>query len=81
VVIGCCNSGHDIAQDYYENGHSVTIVQRSSTLVVSARAMRDSLAGLYGEDGPKTEDADMLFQRYTLLMFPMCSKCLFLVMI
>ena len=70
VVIGCCNSGHDIAQDYYENGHSVTIVQRSSTLVISADAMRKSLSGLYGEGGPRTEDADMLFHRFVLLNIP-----------
>jgi len=26
VVVGCCNSGHDIAQDFYEHGYDVTIV-------------------------------------------------------
>jgi putative flavoprotein involved in K+ transport len=35
IVIGTGNSGHDIAQDLYSSGAKVTMVQRSSTLVVS----------------------------------------------
>jgi thioredoxin reductase len=35
IVIGTGNSGHDIAQDLYSSGASVTLVQRSPTLVVS----------------------------------------------
>src|SRR5207244_2834335 len=35
IVIGTGNSGHDIAQDLYSSGAEVTLVQRSSTLVVS----------------------------------------------
>jgi thioredoxin reductase len=35
LVIGTGNSGHDIAQDLYSSGAGVTMVQRSSTLVVS----------------------------------------------
>lgn len=60
VVIGSCNSGHDIAQDYYERGYDVTIVQRSSTLVVSSTAIGEiAMKGLYEESGPPTEDADV----------------------
>jgi hypothetical protein len=61
IVVGCCNSGHDIAQDFYENGYQVTLIQRSSTFVVSAETNLEHMAGLYGEGGPPTEDADMLF--------------------
>lgn len=61
IVVGCCNSGHDIAQDFYENGYAVTMVQRSSTFVVSAETNLASLAGLYGEGGPPTFEADALF--------------------
>jgi hypothetical protein len=61
IVVGCCNSGHDIAQDYYENGYSVTIIQRSSTFVISAETNLHHMSGLYGEGGPPTEDADTLF--------------------
>ncbi|PWY93439.1 flavin-binding monooxygenase-like protein [Aspergillus sclerotioniger CBS 115572] len=60
VVVGACNSGHDIAQDYYEKGYDVTIVQRSSTCVISSQAIVDiGLKGLYEEDGPPNEDADL----------------------
>lgn len=51
VIVGCCNSGHDIAQDYYEHGYDVTMVQRSSTLVNTSKSLQDVLmAGLYSED-------------------------------
>jgi cation diffusion facilitator CzcD-associated flavoprotein CzcO len=61
IVVGCCNSGHDIAQDFYENGYSVTMVQRSSTFVVSAETNLEHMSALYGEDGPPTHDADTIF--------------------
>ena len=61
VVIGCCNSGHDIARDYYEHGYDVTIVQRSTTMVVTSETLMDvTMKGLYDEDGPPVEDADIL---------------------
>jgi len=61
IIVGSCNSGHDIAQDFYENGHDVTIIQRSSTCVVGADTMKDGMSALYGEDGPSTDDADVIF--------------------
>jgi len=52
VVVGCCNSGHDIAQDYHEKGYDVTIVQRSSTCIVTSESLLGvMLKGLYDEDG------------------------------
>jgi hypothetical protein len=60
VVIGSCNSGHDIAQDYYAKGYDITMVQRSSTCVMSSESITDiGLAGLYSEDGPPVDDADL----------------------
>jgi len=69
VIVGCCNSGHDIASDFYEHGaESVTMVQRSSTYVMSQRAVTQRLmGGLYCEDGPPTEDADL---RFTSIPYP-----------
>lgn len=62
IVVGCCNSGHDIAQDFYEHGYDVTIVQRSSTYVLSSEQVLEVLLkGLYEEGGPPVEDADLLF--------------------
>ncbi|KAI1332393.1 hypothetical protein F5Y16DRAFT_407634 [Xylariaceae sp. FL0255] len=61
IVVGGCNSALDIAQDYYENGYDVTVVQRSSTAVMSSSAIMElMLAGVYSEDGPPIEDADLL---------------------
>ncbi|KAL8836109.1 MAG: hypothetical protein Q9170_003057, partial [Blastenia crenularia] len=61
VIVGSCNSAHDIAQDYHEHGYDVTMVQRSSTLVVSCDSLIDvDMKGVYAEDGPPTEEADIL---------------------
>lgn len=35
IVVGTGNSGHDIAEDFYENGADVTMLQRSGTYVMS----------------------------------------------
>lgn len=52
VIVGSCNSAQDIAQDYYEHGYDVTIVQRSSTLVIASKTIVDVLlSGLYNEGG------------------------------
>ncbi|KAL8708738.1 MAG: hypothetical protein Q9225_007559, partial [Loekoesia sp. 1 TL-2023] len=52
VIVGSCNSAHDIAQDYYEHGYDVTMVQRSSTLVVTSGSLIDvDMKGVYSEDG------------------------------
>jgi len=62
IVVGCCNSGHDIAQDFFEKGYDVTMIQRSSTCVISSKAILEiGLAGLYDEQGPPVEDADVVF--------------------
>ncbi|GAB1216511.1 hypothetical protein ATERTT37_005727 [Aspergillus terreus] len=61
IVVGSCNSAHDIAQDYQEKGYEITMVQRSTTYVVSSAAItKIGLKGLYEEDGPPVEDADLL---------------------
>lgn len=36
VVVGTGNSGRDIAQNYYENGAEVTMLERSGTCVLTA---------------------------------------------
>lgn len=61
IVVGSCNSGHDIAQDYYEKGYDTTMVQRSSTCVISSESITEiALKALYSEDAPPIEDADLL---------------------
>jgi putative flavoprotein involved in K+ transport len=62
IVVGCCNSGHDIAQSLYEQGANVTIVQRSSTYVMtSENGIKVLFAGTYEEGGPPVDDADLIF--------------------
>lgn len=61
IIVGSCNSAHDIAQDYVEKGYDVTISQRSTTHVVSSKAITEvALKGIYSEDGPPVDDADIL---------------------
>lgn len=62
VVIGCCNSGHDISHDFYEQGADTTIVQRSSTYIMSSESVVKILFGqIYCEGGPPVEDCDLMF--------------------
>ena len=60
VVVGSCNSGHDLAQELFEKGAEVTMVQRSPTYVVSVAGSGLAMAGMYDESGPPTDVADLL---------------------
>ncbi|WP_104107732.1 NAD(P)/FAD-dependent oxidoreductase [Nocardioides sp. 616] len=60
VVVGSCNSGHDIAQELFEKGAEVTMVQRSPTYVVSVAGSAIAMTGMYDETGPPTDVADLL---------------------
>src|SRR5947208_14373916 len=59
LVIGSGNSGHDIAQDLYSAGAKVTLVQRSSTLIVNVEPSAQLPYALYDE-GPSLEDCDLI---------------------
>jgi putative flavoprotein involved in K+ transport len=59
LVIGSGNSGHDIAQDLYSSGAKVTLVQRSSTLIVNVEPSAQLPYALYDE-GPSLEDCDLI---------------------
>lgn len=61
IVVGACNSGHDIAQDLHEAGADVTLVQRSSTHIISQEHGIPAIFGAnFTESGPPTEYADLL---------------------
>lgn len=61
LVVGCCNSGHDIAHDFYEQGAIPTIVQRSSTCIFTADIGGPITGGgIYEEGGPPTDTADLI---------------------
>ena len=59
LVVGTGNSGHDIAQDLYSSGAQVTLVQRSSTLIVNIEPSAQLAYALYDE-GPSLEDCDLI---------------------
>jgi hypothetical protein len=60
VVVGACNSSMDICQDYVEKGYDVTVVQRSSTYVISSESSLKIILGyFYEENSPPVEDSDI----------------------
>jgi cation diffusion facilitator CzcD-associated flavoprotein CzcO len=58
IVLGTGNSGHDVAHDLCESGAQTTIVQRSSTLIVSLKEAQ-RVYDLY-QEGLSTEDCDLI---------------------
>jgi hypothetical protein len=58
LVIGTGNSGHDIAQDLYSSGAKVTLVQRSSTLIVGIEPSAQLVYAPYSEG--TLEDNDLI---------------------
>ncbi|KAJ5917683.1 hypothetical protein N7466_011237 [Penicillium verhagenii] len=61
IVVGTGNSGHDIAQNYYENGAEVTMLQRSGTYVITAeKGVFMMHEGLHEDGGPPTEECDLV---------------------
>ncbi|KAJ5682425.1 hypothetical protein N7462_005590 [Penicillium macrosclerotiorum] len=60
VVVGTGNSGHDIAQNYYENGADVTMLQRKGTYVITAdKGVFMMHEGLHEDGGSPTEEVDI----------------------
>lgn len=67
VIVGACNSAHDIAHDLAEQGADVTMVQRSHTHVMSSEhGFAVHLAGVYGEDAPPVERSDLMVESIPL---------------
>jgi cation diffusion facilitator CzcD-associated flavoprotein CzcO len=64
LVIGTGNSGHDIAQDLYSSGAAVTLVQRSSTLVVSIEPSAQLVYSPYNEG--TLDDNDLITVSFPL---------------
>jgi cation diffusion facilitator CzcD-associated flavoprotein CzcO len=59
IVVGTGVSGHDVAQEMYSNGvENVTIIQRSSTTVLSLVPSGTMVYGLYKE--MDADDADLI---------------------
>ena len=66
LVVGSGSSAHDVAQDLYEAGARVTMLQRSSTCVVSLEPGAARAYSIYREDGAPTEDCDLVNNSFPL---------------
>ncbi|KAJ5789761.1 uncharacterized protein N7518_006772 [Penicillium psychrosexuale] len=61
IVVGTGNSGHDIAQNFYENGADVTMLQRSGIYVINAdKGVFMMHSGMHEDGGPPTEECDIV---------------------
>jgi putative flavoprotein involved in K+ transport len=69
LVIGTGNSGHDIAQDLHSSGANVTLVQRSSTLIVSIEPSAQLVYAPYNEG--TLDDNDLIA---TSMPLPLARK-------
>lgn len=75
LVVGCCNSGHDIAHDFYEQGATPTLIQRSSTCILTVDKGAPILGkGLYEEGGPPTEIADLIGNSFNWKLQNLCMQ-------
>lgn len=66
LVVGSGSSAHDVAQDLHESGARVTMLQRSSTCVVSLEPGAARAYSIYREDGAPTEDCDLVNNSFPL---------------
>ncbi|CAK7233190.1 hypothetical protein SCUCBS95973_008510 [Sporothrix curviconia] len=61
VVVGTGNSGHDIAENFYESGADVTMLQRRGTYVLSLdKGVFMLHAGMHEDGGSPTEQCDVV---------------------
>lgn len=58
IVLGTGNSGHDVAHDLHVSGVQTTMVQRSTTLIVSLKEAQ-RVYDLY-QEGASVEDCDLI---------------------
>ncbi|KAG9232861.1 hypothetical protein BJ875DRAFT_64921 [Amylocarpus encephaloides] len=61
IVVGSCISGHDIAKNFFDNVYSATMVQHSSTLVLTVESHATLLEAFFNEAILSTELADTIF--------------------
>ncbi|KAJ5221561.1 flavoprotein CzcO associated with the cation diffusion facilitator CzcD [Penicillium citrinum] len=61
LVVGTGNSGHDISENFYQNGAEVTMLQRSGTYVLTLdKGVFILHEGMHCENGPPTEQSDIV---------------------
>ena len=68
LVIGSGSSAHDVAQDLALHGAEVTLLQRSSTCVVSVDPGATRAYSIYREDGAPVEDCDLVTNAFPFVL-------------
>jgi putative flavoprotein involved in K+ transport len=71
LVVGSGSSAHDVAQDLAHNGARVTMLQRSSTCVVSIDPGAARAYSIYSEDGAPIDDCDLITNSFP---FPLMAE-------
>lgn len=67
LVVGSGSSAHDVAQDLHQRGAATTtMLQRSSTCVVSVEPGAARAYSIYSEDGAPVEDCDLVNNAFPL---------------
>ncbi|OBZ71748.1 putative indole-3-pyruvate monooxygenase YUCCA9 [Grifola frondosa] len=74
LIVGAGNSAHDIAQDLALHGVDVTMYQRSSTCVVSAKVVAAMAGSLYFEGGPPVDVADRVNAAFPITVVKMVHQ-------
>jgi cation diffusion facilitator CzcD-associated flavoprotein CzcO len=74
LVVGSGSSAHDIAEDLYEHGARVTMLQRSSTCVVSVEPGAAKAYSIYNEDSASVDDCDLATNAFPLLLLAEVHK-------
>lgn len=75
AVFGTGTSGHDISQDLYSNGVSVSLIQRSPTLVLNIEPSGQLPYELYGEER-SLEECDLVVTSTPLKLLEKAHKIL-----
>jgi putative flavoprotein involved in K+ transport len=82
LILGANSSAHDVAADLWDFGADVTILQRSSTLVVKSETlMQAAFAPLYSEEalaaGITVDEADFIFASTPFAVMPEAQRSLY----
>ena len=79
VVIGTGSSAHDISVDLWESEADVTMIQRSSSIIIRSESLMEvGFAPLYSEqalaNGINTDKADLIFASVPFRLMPQFQK-------
>ena len=74
LVVGSGASAHDVSQELHAAGARVTMLQRGSTCIISLDPGTSLVYAAYKENGPPTEQVDMLSDSIPFAVLEMLHK-------